>query len=366
MIITKCLVASDLNPTYYTFFPLVKQFWKKMVGINTTMILIGNEIPNDLRDYKDNIILFKPIDGVSTAFQSQCIRILYPCLYENEYIIISDMDLIPLNSKYYTCNVEKYDNDNFIIYRDVISEHQQYPICFCLAKGSTWKEIFNINDENDIRERIKEWYSEYNDYSISSPYSQGWAGDQLKLFKYVNEWREQHRVQRLKDENTGFNRLDRKKDIDEWFKKYYRFVMSHIKGGIWSDFHLPRPIRNYRTVLELLQEVFISDSALFDDEFSKIEIVRKMDESGDYDTFTEKEIKEAYILRDKQLNKNYYNDIRHNLEFYISKLRGNNFPSYEILIDEEKEKELKKYAEEEDIEKFYNSLGKKELMMLGW
>ena len=102
MIITKCLVASDLNPTYYTFFPLVKQYWKNMVNISAIMILVADEIPDNLRNFKDNIILFKPIENVNTAFQAQCIRILYPCLLENEYIIISDMDLIPLNSKYYT------------------------------------------------------------------------------------------------------------------------------------------------------------------------------------------------------------------------------------------------------------------------
>ena len=80
MKITKCLVACDLNEIYLEFYPIVRKYWKNVVGIDTVLILIADEIPYNLNEFRDEIILFKPVDDIHTAFQAQCIRILYPCL----------------------------------------------------------------------------------------------------------------------------------------------------------------------------------------------------------------------------------------------------------------------------------------------
>jgi len=254
MKITKCLVACDLNDVYLDFYPLVRKYWKNVVGIDTILILIADEIPYKMNEFRDEIILFKPVDDIHTAFQSQCIRILYPCLFRNnENIIISDMDLIPLNQKYYTENVKDFDDDSFIVYRDVISEHKQYPICFCLANSKIWKDIFNIKNEIDICDKLKLWYNMYDKYQISSAYSLSWACDQLQLFEYVNRWKNgncNRKLIKLKDEDTNFKRLNRGKDIDN----YDNNLKLMIQNGIFSDFHLPRPLNQYSAVLKYLLE----------------------------------------------------------------------------------------------------------------
>lgn len=256
MKITKCLVACDLNDMYLDFYPLVRKYWKNVVGIDTVLILIADEIPYKMNEFRDEIILFKPVDDIHTAFQSQCIRILYPCLFRsNENIIISDMDLIPLNQKYYTENVKDFDDDSFIVYRDVISEHKQYPICFCLANSKIWKDIFNIKNEIDICDKLKLWYNMYDKYQISSAYSMSWACDQLQLFEYVNRWKNgncNRKLIKLKDEDTNFKRLNRGKDIDD--RENLENIKLMIKNEIFSDFHLPRPLNQYSTVLKYLLE----------------------------------------------------------------------------------------------------------------
>jgi len=37
-----CLVASDLNPDYLDFFPLVQRAWREVVGIEVRLVLIAN------------------------------------------------------------------------------------------------------------------------------------------------------------------------------------------------------------------------------------------------------------------------------------------------------------------------------------
>jgi hypothetical protein len=255
MKITKCLVACDLNDVYLDFYPLVRKYWKNVVGIDTILILIADEIPYKMNEFRDEIILFKPVDDIHTSFQAQCIRILYPCLFRsNENIIISDMDLIPLNQKYYVENVKDFDDDNFIVYRDVISEHKQYPICFCLANSKIWKDIFNIKNETDISDKLKLWYNMYDKYEISSAYSMSWACDQLQLFEYVNRWNvKSNKLIKLKDEETNFKRLDRM-EIDSIYNNLQKYKLM-IQNETFSDFHLPRPLNQYSAVLKYLNIV---------------------------------------------------------------------------------------------------------------
>jgi len=256
MKITKCLVACDLNDVYLDFYPLVRKYWKNVVGIDTILILIADEIPYKMNEFRDEIILFKPVDDIHTAFQAQCIRILYPCLFRsNENIIISDMDLIPLNKKYYTENVKDFDDDSFIIYRDVISEHKQYPICFCLANSKIWKDIFNIKNEIDICDKLKLWYNMYDKYELSSAYSLSWACDQLQLFEYVNRWGNGKNLIKLNDEQTNFKRLDRMyvNEIESNLEKYKLMIQNET----FSDFHLPRPINKYNSIFNKLLKKYI-------------------------------------------------------------------------------------------------------------
>jgi hypothetical protein len=251
MILDLAITASDLNNEYLEFLPLVIKTWKNIVGINVKIILISHFIPENYLIYKDNIILFEPIENIPTAFQAQCIRVLYPCILDNN-IIISDMDLVPLNKIYYIDNIKDFDEDCFIIYRNVLEDIKQYPICFCAANSETWKEIFNINTKEDIIKTLKEWYSQIpeNDYKISNPYSVGWALDQLQLYYLVNKW--DKKIIKLYDKNTSFRRIDRS-EVDIIINNSAE-IKKDINNGVYSDFHLFRPYKKYKEILDYLIE----------------------------------------------------------------------------------------------------------------
>ena len=247
-----CLLACDLNPMYYDFFPLIKTFWKKKVGINCILILVANDVPYSLREESDSIILFPPLKNIPTAFQAQCIRLLYPCLLSEFHgIIISDMDIIPLQSDFYVETIENLDQNNtFCIYRDVISEYNQYPMCYCAASSETWRNLFNVHIINDIVLLLEKWYSK-DDYAISSASSEMWAQDQLQLFQYVKNNLSVD-IKKFTDDQTKFTRLDRA-DVD-FISKNKNEIKKEIKNGKYSDFHLPRPYENYKELLDAILE----------------------------------------------------------------------------------------------------------------
>lgn len=247
-----CLLSCDLNPMYYDFFPLIKTFWKKKVGINCILILVANDVPYSLREEADSIILFPPLKNIPTAFQAQCIRLLYPCLLSEFHgIIISDMDIIPLQSDFFVKTIENLDQNNtFCIYRDVISEYNQYPMCYCAASSETWRSLFNVHIINDIVLLLEKWYSK-DDYAISSASSEMWAQDQLQLFQYVKNNLSLD-IKKFTDEQTKFSRLDRA-DVD-FICKNKNEIKKEIKNEKYSDFHLPRPYENFKELLDAILE----------------------------------------------------------------------------------------------------------------
>jgi hypothetical protein len=236
------LTATNLNETYCEFIPIFIKTWKKLIPtVDVKIVLIADDIPLEYKEYNDNIILFKPIDNISTAFISQYIRLLYPALLQyNNGVIISDMDMLPLNSKYYINNVNNIDNDKFIYYRNVLLNDEEIAMCYNIATPKIWATIFNINNENDIINKLRMINSE----------GINWSTDQKHLFKYVMEWNKlTNNLVILKDQDTGFRRLDRG-----------RFILNEqlselIKIGYFSDYHALRPHNKYKDINEYISNL---------------------------------------------------------------------------------------------------------------
>ena len=238
------LTACNLNKLYYDFIPLFVKSWNKLYpSVDVKIILIADNIPTDLEKYKNNIICFSPINNVSTAFISQYIRLLYPCLlnYENG-ILITDMDMIPMNSNYYTKNIENISNEKFIYYRDVLLyEYNEIAMCYNAGLSKTWKDIFNISSIDDIKNRLITVNNRIN--YVDGHGENGWSTDQKDFFQYVINWNKKtNNFVFLDDKKTGFNRLDRNQfelDNNEIIK---------IKSGFYSDYHCYRPYSKYKQI----------------------------------------------------------------------------------------------------------------------
>ena len=75
------LTSCNLNPLYCDFIPIFIKAWKKLIPeIKIVIVLIAESIPEKFLNFSEYIKLFQPIENVSTAFVSQYIRILYPCI----------------------------------------------------------------------------------------------------------------------------------------------------------------------------------------------------------------------------------------------------------------------------------------------
>ena len=200
------LTACNEKEKYLTLVPYYFQFWEKL-GIPSTLILISDHIPEFLIKYKPQIILFS-VPEIDSAYVSQVVRILYPALFNDKNILITDVDIFPISKKYFTSSIEEYEQDSFVTFTDrYVKSANEFAICYNIANSKTWSEIFSVKTIKDVKKKLIEWYDpEYNGIK-NCP---GWHIDQKKLYQYVSKWGaiSKNSLIVLRDKDLGFIRLN--------------------------------------------------------------------------------------------------------------------------------------------------------------
>lgn len=246
------LTATDSNPLYSDFIPKFVEAWSRVVPEADICILyIANSLPDSLARYSKHIRVIAPIPGMHTAFQAQCIRLLYPRqIARNEGVLITDMDMFPLNRSYYVNSIRDAPDTAFVVYRDVCLP-TEISMCYNVAHPGTWASVFGTRPTNELTE---EWYrpSGYD----GAHGGQGWSTDQKILVNAFNEWSGPKII--LSDSITKFARLDRAMPMDLWDRERHR-IRSLILQGYFADYHCLRPYSQFRElndwVVSCLQEI---------------------------------------------------------------------------------------------------------------
>ena len=244
-----CICTSCNNNS--TFLPFIKPFiksWTKLFpNIILKIIFINDKIPPYLSKFSKYLILFKPPNKMHTSFISQHIRLLYPALLKGN-ILITDIDLFPLNRQYFINNIKKYDNNMFICFNQICGQkHDELPMAYNIANAKTWSEIFNIQSLNDIYNYL---HFHYNKIQYNLNNGNGWYSDQKNLFTYITKWdKKNKRFLCLNDNNTHFCRLDRNyfnpTDFNHDFQK-------KIKFGLYTDYHALRPYQDHKHITDTI------------------------------------------------------------------------------------------------------------------
>jgi hypothetical protein len=242
------LTACNLNTLYLEYIPVFIESWSKLLpNVDVRIILIAEEIPEEYVKYSKNITLFKPIKNISDIFISQYIRILYPAILEyKNSVLITDMDMVPLNTNFYVNSIKEVDDDKFVSYRNVLNPQCEICICYNTAIPNVWKEITKINNMEDVIEKLRDVGG--NILYENKHGGIGWNTDQRELYEILRAWGRNENKNRyvcFSDETTSFNRLDRSQfsDVDE-------NLSNSIKDGVYSDYHCHRPYSENKTLID--------------------------------------------------------------------------------------------------------------------
>lgn len=232
MKIDYAIVASDSNTMYLDFWPIVRDLWINLIKIKPILVLISDK--NKITDNGDYIIHeIKSVDNVSTAFQSQIVRMYITKFYSDSVCITSDIDMLPLSYKYFNKITDDYSDDDMIILSSDAYTINRYPLCYNVAKGSTFNKVLDLDCS----------FSEYCERLLK--YNQGWDTDELYFGECINKFNKD----RIKLLNRGWsmgmalNRIDR---------VFWRYDIQTLKNGDYIDCHSLRPYTTYKEQVDKL------------------------------------------------------------------------------------------------------------------
>lgn len=198
----------------------------------------------------ERVRVFRPVPGLNTAFQAQCIRLLYPAILDlSGAVVVADVDLLPMDGRYFHSPLAGLDASFFVSYRDVLLPKGEIAICYNAATPKTWREVFGVHDEQGISATLERWQRDVR-YEGSRGGS-GWFTDQRVLYDTLMRWRAATgRHWQLDDQFTRHRRLERA-DLER-AGAVTPELRERILRREFADFHSPVP---YTRIRELDDEV---------------------------------------------------------------------------------------------------------------
>ena len=185
MKLTKVLLVVNDNPLYYKFSNDIYDIWANYIKIQPHLFIITHDKSKIDINFGNRMVQFiKPIPNIPTAFQSQVIRLLLPCLYPDDFTIITDIDMVPLSKKFFKKYIKYISDDVFVKY------FHSYQMCYNCAKGEVWRNIFRAKNISDIKLIIETWYKKFNgirvtDQLVLKYYLENYKGPTLILTSYL-------------------------------------------------------------------------------------------------------------------------------------------------------------------------------------
>jgi len=242
------LVACNENTHYLDFWPVVKEAWWKIAGLPCVMVYVGETLPSYLQN-DPAVRFFKAIPDWPTATQAQIIRLLYPALLGSSgAIMLSDMDMIPMQKDFFVEGFKQFPDDLFVSLRGIDEGEQQIYMCYVGATPTVWSKMFQIKTEDDIRARLISYSEQYP--SNGRHGGLGWCSDQMELYRVVKA-AEPTKIG-IVPWTPQIPRIDRLEQADYDAQKHV--INDALRGGIVVDYHMP-PFKGNEAVIQSLIEV---------------------------------------------------------------------------------------------------------------
>lgn len=222
------IISSDDNPMYKDFYPIVAKRWHDL-GFKTYYINISDR--DEITENEFGIIRrIKALELISTGFQSQVVRLFSSKFIEGN-IMMSDIDMLPINADYYRQYINELTQDNVIIYSgQPYGDVPYYPMCYVLSNSKNFREYLGIEELN---------FAEYCAFLLEN-YKEAWNTDENFMYD---------RLQNHKDSLVIKTDRDFGRRID---RGYWTYDASLLKNGHYIDSHMLRPYKEYKRYINQL------------------------------------------------------------------------------------------------------------------
>lgn len=177
---TRVILASNTNPEYIQFWPLVARHWQAIHHLRPTLFFIGPKdrpLETDIGD----VIFVDPLPGIPTSFQAQMIRLFAPTLFPEDCCVICDIDLLLLEPDFFRhYGVDQLPDTDWVSLNRYGMAFQHVSLSYQVAKGQTFRNVFGCDGQN--LESIRNHIQKYAGKDLK------WATDELVLAAALRRW----------------------------------------------------------------------------------------------------------------------------------------------------------------------------------
>lgn len=222
------IISSDDNPMYKDFYLIVAKRWLEL-GYKTYYLNISDT--DEIIENEYGIIhKIKALDFVSTGFQSQVVRLFSSKFIEGN-IMMSDIDMLPINGNYYNQYLNELTDNNVIIYSgQPYGDVPYYPICYVLSNSKNFRKYLNIDNIS---------FSEYCRMLLNN-YKEAWNTDENFMYDRFQNYRENLVIKNDRD-------FSRRIDRGNW-----NYNINLLKNGHYIDSHMLRPYKEHKSKIDKL------------------------------------------------------------------------------------------------------------------
>ena len=244
---TRVIVSLSVNENsdYQSLVLSVGKFWKNLSNDKIEFIPKITHVHNShavAECPRPNSQTFHLGPEMNDVLASQIFRILIAHTFESDFVMISDLDMVPLSLKYFSQILPSHTKQ-FVVARDVISHENQFPMCYLVASPKVWGEV--ISKANPVQEFLTISKSAKFGKVLSSRGSLGWTFDQRYVFDKLITWSANGGdLLRLTDFDTRHRRLDR-----VIWPKMLIPILALNQG--YTDYHRKIPLSNFDMFINL-------------------------------------------------------------------------------------------------------------------
>lgn len=144
------VISVNENPEYLFYVPLVVWAWRKLGWeplMFKTFVMQGDKWQELKRLWEQTGDIFlqptiKFIEGYDSSTQAQISRLYAACVKPFDYIMTSDVDMLPLSDYW------KFDPEKITVWGHDLTGYQHMPICYIGMKGARWIEVMGLTSDD--------------------------------------------------------------------------------------------------------------------------------------------------------------------------------------------------------------------------
>lgn len=235
----RVIISTNENPNYYFYLPIVVAAWKKF-GFSVTLIAVSNEFTEALdfaiskaKKLDKNFKVYQLKESEIRLGSMAQISRLYGFLLSDdydEYIMTSDIDMIPMSDYF-----QKDDPEKCNFHGKDLTGDTQYPICYIGMKVINWYSYMQVEYGTSFETALYEEVSKWIHQLKSEDFFTYWDIDQKISTRQANRLEKRSPEIFNSIPRGEFRRLDRASFV---FSKDANYIDLHARHNIQSDSRL--------------------------------------------------------------------------------------------------------------------------------